>query len=550
MSILGKVLIVLNLLAAGAFTYFTLENRKIRKDLTRMAVVRDIQLNGVPVEAPAVPPADLDKDYAAFKREVNGLPYESIPKDTIKGAIPAGGETLGVGVGDPVTTQTDEVKRVQAKVFDNIQQKAAGQDPNLRYQWLRAYALAVARTGAERDGVNAVFDMRDPSRAYAARRDLPLAARTESQTAALRALVGVTDLGDPQAIAEAYRPTRIAQAREAVRRFALGEVPSGVGGTGDTAEAERKLKNAVLAATQERAGEAERQAVEAAATDDPFKKYVAAAAVETLNDKQSTDRAAAALLAYAAAKAVTPSEGKGLTALSTLIRPPAVNFNLDAEVDNAATNLLTAKFEEAALPAATKAAAGGNPAGEKARKIAHLLYHVDGWRYADKTPATVTDRQAWHSRVATVVGLAEYIRAAESEATEYAEASQRLTAVITEEQSAFEAEYHAQLQRILFLYSQWLAVDAQLKAQDVITKENVRLMNERKTERDNLLKELAQAREDAKATLAKLNKTQKDLFAIQKDLRDAQEALLVLEKQLQKLESEAQKYENQATRRD
>jgi hypothetical protein len=549
MSILGKVLIVLNLLAAGAFAYFTLENRKIRKDLTRMAVIRDIQLNGLPVETPAVPPADLDKDYAAFKREVNGLPYESIPKDTIKGALPAGGETLGAGGGDPVITQTDEVKRVQAKVFDNIQ-KAAGQDPNLRYQWLRAYALAVARTGAERDGVNAVFDMRDPSRVYAARRDLPLAARTESQTAALRALVGVTDLGDPQAIAEAYRPTRIAQAREAVRRFALGEVPNGVGGTGDTAEAERKLKNAVLAATQERAGEAEKQAVIAAATDSKDFPHVAAAAVETLSDKQSTDRAAAALLAYATAKAVTPSEGKGLTALSSLIRPPAVNFNLDAEVDNAATNLLTAKFEDAALPAATKAAAGGNPAGEKARKIAHLLYHVDGWRYADKTPATVTDRQAWHGRVATVVGLPEYIRAAESEATEYAEASQRLTAVITEEQSAFEAEYHAQLQRILFLYSQWLAVDAQLKAQDVITKENVRLMNERKTERDNLLKELAQAREDAKATLAKLNKTQKDLFAIQKDLRDAQEALLVLEKQLRKLESDAQKYENQATRRD
>ena len=92
-------------------------------------------------------------------------------------------------------------------------------------------------------------------------------------------------------------------------------------------------------------------------------------------------------------------------------------------------------------------------------------------------------------------------------------------------------------------------MDAQLKAQDVITKENVRLMNERKTERDNLLKELAQAREDAKTTLAKLNKTQKDLFAIQKDLRDAQEALLVLEKQLRTLEFDAQKYDDQATRK-
>ena len=108
--------------------------------------------------------------------------------------------------------------------------------------------------------------------------------------------------------------------------------------------------------------------------------------------------------------------------------PPAgPGFNLDAEVDSRRRpTCSTAKFDDAALPAATKAAAGGNPAGEKARKIAHLLYHIDGWRYADKTAAAA--RKAWHQRVAAVVGLPEYIRAAEAEATEYAEAAQRLTA--------------------------------------------------------------------------------------------------------------------------
>jgi len=35
MTILGKVLIVFNLLAAGAFAYFTLEDRRVRKDLTK-----------------------------------------------------------------------------------------------------------------------------------------------------------------------------------------------------------------------------------------------------------------------------------------------------------------------------------------------------------------------------------------------------------------------------------------------------------------------------------------------------------------------------------
>ena len=64
-------------------------------------------------------------------------------------------------------------------------------------------------------------------------------------------------------------------------------------------------------------------------------------------------------------------------------------------------------------------------------------------------------------------------------------------------------------------------------------------MNERKTERDRLLEELAKARADAKASLDRLTKTQKDLFTIQKQLRDAHEALFVLEGQLEQLESKA-----------
>ena len=528
MTILGKLLIVFNLLAAGAFAYFTLGDWKARKELTKAAIVRHIQLNGTPVEGPAAPPADLDKDDVPFKADVNGVPYETLPKAVVAAAVPAGGSELGGGA---VYNQTEEVKRVQDKVFANIQAKG-GNDQNLKFQWLRAYALAVARTGQERDGVSAVFDMRDPSRAYAARRDLPLAARTEAQTAALRALIDVVDLGDPQAIPEGNRPARVATARETVKRFALGAAEHGAADD----EGRRKLRNAVEAAFQPGAGEAQRQALAADATDPAFKEHVATAAVEPLLDKPSADRAAKALLAYAVARAVTPAEGQALTALDALIRLPA-GADPAAQVNAAGTNLLTAKFEEAALPAATKAAPGANPAGEKARKIAHLLYHIDGWRYADK--AAAADRQAWHQRVAAIVGLPEYIHAAEAEATEYAEAAQRLTAVITEEQSGFEAEYHAQLQRILFLYSQWLALDSQLKAQDAITAENVRLMNERKTERDNLLAELAKARADAKTSLDKLTKTQKDLFAIQKDLRDAQEALLVLETQLRSLELRA-----------
>ncbi len=134
------------------------------------------------------------------------------------------------------------------------------------------------------------------------------------------------------------------------------------------------------------------------------------------------------------------------------------------------------------------------------------------------------------------MGLPAYIRAAEAEASEYADASQRLLGVITEEQSAFEAEYRSQVQRVLSLFAQWQVLDNQLKAQDAITKENERLRNERQTEKTNLEKSLAQAKEEAKTALGKLKATQARLFAIQKDLRDAQSAILALEKQLRQIE--------------
>ena len=103
----------------------------------------------------------------------------------------------------------------------------------------------------------------------------------------------------------------------------------------------------------------------------------------------------------------------------------------------------------------------------------------------------------------------------------------------------FEAAYQAQRQRVDVLFAQWQSLDQQLKAQQAITAENLRLMNERKTERDNLLAELEKARADAKTALANLQKTQRDLFTIQKQLRDAHEALFVLHAQLRDLEAKA-----------
>jgi hypothetical protein len=520
MSVLGKLLIVFNLLAAGAFAYLTRENWNARRALTYREFENEVLLRGIPVESPEKPPSGVDKDNVAFQFQVNNTTFvETVDAKRLVTLISTGGQYGG----EPVADQTAEVKRLQPKVIATI--PAMGQDPKDRFLWLQAYLLNVARSGAERDGVNGLFDLRDPAKAYLARRDLPLLGRTASQQAGLRCLIEIADLDflAPNT-PDDLRAARVAIARDAMKRFLLGEVPHGVGAGGDKAEAERKLINAIENAF----GKGAKEEIEAAAVD-PF-KALAPLAAEPLTDRASVDRATAVIEGYVVAKKVTETEGAAMKGVVVLIRPPALGFNLDNQIDTVGLALLNSRFDEAALPAKQSSSA------EKARKIAHLLYHIDAHRHADKNPTVVTDRKAWHQRVATIVGMQEYVRAAEAQASEYAEAAQRLISVITEEESSFRAQYLEQQQRVTTLYTQWLTLEAQFRAQEAITKENERLKQERLTERDNLKAALEKATADAKAALEKLTKTQSDLFAIQKQLRDAHAAVLNLEGELRKLE--------------
>jgi len=523
MSILGKVLIVLNLLAAGAFAYLTLENYKLRHTLTARALENDVRLSGLPVEAPDGP-NDYGSDRVPFRYPSGSGVIESISKKDLVKILPKGGEPFGES-GEPIADQTAELKRVQQKVAGMLP-ALNPQDPKPRFDALHGFLLNLARGGAERDGVNALFDLRDLARAGMSRRDLPLLARTSSQVAALQAAVAIADLGDPQAITPpAVQAVRIGTAREAVKQFLLGEVPHGAGGAGDRAEAERRLTNAIVNAMD---GKGPKEEIANAAADKSFDQ-LATVAAEPLTDRASAGRAITALQNYATGKSATPTETAALTGVVTLINPP-VNLPLDATIDTVATNLLNSKFDEAAL------AANKSSAGEKARKIAHVLYHIDAHRHAARDEATVAARKAWHERVAAVVGLQEYVRAAEAQASEYAEASTRLLAVITEEQSAFEADYQAQVQRVQLLFTQWLTLDNAFKAQDSITAQNVKLKEQRETERNSLKESLASSILKSKQSLEKLMATQKQLFDIQKQLRDAQAALLSLETELRKLE--------------
>ena len=135
---------------------------------------------------------------------------------------------------------------------------------------LQTYLLNLARTGAERDGVKGLFDIFvDPTKRESARRDLPFLGRTSSQVEALKTMINVLDLGDPQAIPdEGARAAQITKARDAVKRFALGEV--GHGG-GDTAELDRQMRNLL-------GGGAGKDAVTSVAKADGFNHAVDVAA--------------------------------------------------------------------------------------------------------------------------------------------------------------------------------------------------------------------------------------------------------------------------------
>ena len=523
MTIFGKVLIFLNLVAAGAFAYLTIQDWKSRQELQWARFRGDVVVTGLPLEQAAVPPK-VDEDYVAFNMWAGGREYTSIPKTRLAEIVPNGDDTYGGG--GPVATQTAEVTRLKDKFVGPSATLIPGLEANAgrdRLNMVTGYLLNLARTGAERDGVRALLDVAfDPTKRESAQRDLAFLARTSSQVEAYRAMIDVLALGDPAAIAdEAGRAAAVARARESVKRFALGE--TGHAG-GDAAEVERNMKNLL-------GGVGNKDAVANAAQVAEFKQHVVDVAVNPLTDRAGVDAAANSLAAYAESKAraSVPAEATALKALTALMKTPKEVAITAAQADAAATALLTAHFEDAAAPAGKDETAGG-----KARKIAHLLYHIDAHRHADANAAAA--RQAWHQRVAWVVGLQTYVQVAEAQASEYAEAGQRLVALITDEETAFKDQYNELIGRIRLLNSRVETLTTEMQTQAAITAENERLMKERLTERDNLLKELKESQDKAKATLDKLLETQVRLFNIQRDLRNAQEAILALEKELRRRE--------------
>ncbi|MDB5309756.1 MAG: hypothetical protein JWO38_3958 [Gemmataceae bacterium] len=154
MSILGKLLLVVNLLAAGGFGYLALQDWKGRQAITAAGLRHVILLQGVPLDggpdqlpARVASTSDGFHDYASteipFRVEMaGGVPTESVSPELLyayfaaagsAGAGPAGpvgGDAAG-GAGSlagptPVASQMAELKRVYGILKAEIQKKDGG----------------------------------------------------------------------------------------------------------------------------------------------------------------------------------------------------------------------------------------------------------------------------------------------------------------------------------------------------------------------------------------------------------------------------------------
>lgn len=162
MTTLGKILIVFNLLAAGAFAYFAVQDWRGRQTITAAAVRHGLWVKGLPLGDPNSPadlPADADAEVpfkfemaGGFRTETVGKKlleayFQSIPGNPSDAKRDRDLPPLG---GPAVSSVTGEVKRVKAKV-DAAWEAAEGADKRLKLAtfWL----LDQAETYAERQAL-------------------------------------------------------------------------------------------------------------------------------------------------------------------------------------------------------------------------------------------------------------------------------------------------------------------------------------------------------------------------------------------------------------
>jgi hypothetical protein len=159
------------------------------------------------------------------------------------------------------------------------------------------------------------------------------------------------------------------------------------------------------------------------------------------------------------------------------------------------------------------------------RAIADFLYNFE---YTD----------VWHKRAQAVLGLDQYVAAAERQTLRLRDMIGRDRQVIAREQAAFVAQYQAVPPELTVLADKLQSLEAKLTEQKELVQKHTALRNARKTEVMTLSNQLAEEKQKAAKEFAALESVQRELFAVQRDWAEAQARNVQLERDLRAKETE------------
>jgi hypothetical protein len=138
MSLFGKILLVINLLAAGGFVYFATQDWKGRQTITAAGLRHQLILVGLPLDGPADFPPSGETPF--HHEGAGGIPTETVSKkllDSYFQGLGGGSDPNSLAANTAVPNQAAEVQRVKRKVEEILSRTDGTADKiNLLRGWL------------------------------------------------------------------------------------------------------------------------------------------------------------------------------------------------------------------------------------------------------------------------------------------------------------------------------------------------------------------------------------------------------------------------------
>lgn len=517
MSLFGKVLIGFNFIAAIAFLVLATLNRGERQKWELLELRGRLAIDGLPVSPPK-DAGEVDEDRVPFEFQVNNTTFlRTLEKKRLQAifASAKGGEILG---GEPVESQDAEVQRVKKKLEGILDEK------DVRTQLAIASRILtdLARSGEKRDAALAL--QRLP--VLVAQLQAAQKASAASPPETLNALKYAEEWRREQLLVAyqqmAYLPSRVEQVvamKVLANVQALLTLEADATGAKIEEFATKQLETFLISLG---ADDTER-----AALSDQAKSI--GEALKNRMDIEKLLALKAEMLKVAETKAANEAEKVALQHLADLL----VLSDLTKVVDQAslvARAFLSAEFDRAA----------GQFDVDSAKRLAigHLLYHLDPNHLADATDAETAAQNLadWRTRVTVVVGKRVTSDVVDLQAKAYSAMATRVQDLTLLDQTQFERDYQALVQRAVFEGRKLLAQEAELAAQEASVAKATEQRNMAEATKLELTTALEAAQKKTAESLQKLRERETLIFSTLRKVSESQDINQRLERELTELE--------------